>query len=207
MKCSSRGEFLDRPKKLRERRGRRLERDRESDHARVYHYNFTIDGVRTIDPFNPQLKTGSTASTITSVLEMRHPRPRSTTRSRCRMAKFARTGIIEVARPVRRLTVYTPPVRQEPIDAISGALSVPRRQRRRERVVSARPGESHSRQPARRRHNQAVHRRHAVRIRRPPNGPQADNTAKFGKDLIEDVIPYIERFLSHSLQSPPIAPL
>jgi enterochelin esterase family protein len=25
-----------------------------------------------------------------------------------------------------------------------------------------------------------------------PGGPQADNTAKFGKDLIEDVIPYIE---------------
>ena len=25
-----------------------------------------------------------------------------------------------------------------------------------------------------------------------PGGPQAENTAKFGKDLIEDVIPYIE---------------
>ena len=36
----------------------------------IYHYNFTIDGVRTIDPGNPQLKTGSTASTITSVLEV-----------------------------------------------------------------------------------------------------------------------------------------
>ncbi len=37
----------------------------------IYHYNFTIDGVRTIDPANPQLKTGSTPSTITSVLEIR----------------------------------------------------------------------------------------------------------------------------------------
>jgi hypothetical protein len=41
----------------------------------IYHSNFTIDGVRTIDPANPQLKTGSTASTITSVLEIRHPSP------------------------------------------------------------------------------------------------------------------------------------
>jgi hypothetical protein len=25
-----------------------------------------------------------------------------------------------------------------------------------------------------------------------PGGPKAENTAKFGKDLIEDVIPYVE---------------
>ena len=37
----------------------------------TYHYNFIIDGVRTIDPLNPNLKTGSTASTISSVLEIR----------------------------------------------------------------------------------------------------------------------------------------
>src|SRR5688500_13255558 len=41
----------------------------------IYHYNFTIDGVRTIDPGNPQLKTGSTPSTITSVLEVKSASP------------------------------------------------------------------------------------------------------------------------------------
>src|SRR5205823_5074167 len=30
----------------------------------IYNYNFTIDGVRTIDPNNPRVKTGSTPSTI-----------------------------------------------------------------------------------------------------------------------------------------------
>src|SRR5665213_3733055 len=29
----------------------------------IYYYNFTIDGVHTIDPGNPQVKTGSTAGT------------------------------------------------------------------------------------------------------------------------------------------------
>src|SRR5690349_2871354 len=29
----------------------------------IYYYNFTIDGVRTIDPNNPNVKTGSTPST------------------------------------------------------------------------------------------------------------------------------------------------
>jgi Carbohydrate-binding module 48 (Isoamylase N-terminal domain)/Putative esterase len=36
----------------------------------IYHYNFTIDGVRTIDPNNPAVKTGSTPSTIASILEV-----------------------------------------------------------------------------------------------------------------------------------------
>src|SRR5262245_24492802 len=31
----------------------------------TYHYNFSIDGVRIIDPSNPHLKTGSTARTPT----------------------------------------------------------------------------------------------------------------------------------------------
>src|SRR4051812_35036843 len=36
----------------------------------IYNYNLTIDGVRTIDPANPQVKTGSTPSTISSILEI-----------------------------------------------------------------------------------------------------------------------------------------
>src|SRR5689334_10173413 len=30
----------------------------------IYNYNFTIDGVRSVDPGNPKVKSGSTASTI-----------------------------------------------------------------------------------------------------------------------------------------------
>src|SRR5208283_3615754 len=37
----------------------------------IYNYNFTVDGVRTIDPGNPEVKTGSRASTIASILEVR----------------------------------------------------------------------------------------------------------------------------------------
>src|SRR4051812_10295494 len=36
----------------------------------IYNYNFTIDGVKTIDPGNPNVKTGSTPSTISSILEI-----------------------------------------------------------------------------------------------------------------------------------------
>src|ERR1044071_2846512 len=41
----------------------------------IYNYNFTIDGVRTIDPNNPNVKTGSTPSTIMSIVEVRGESP------------------------------------------------------------------------------------------------------------------------------------
>src|SRR3954469_8940166 len=41
----------------------------------IYNYNFTIDGVRTIDPGNPNVKSGSTPSTIGSILEIRGDAP------------------------------------------------------------------------------------------------------------------------------------
>jgi 1,4-alpha-glucan branching enzyme len=41
----------------------------------IYNYNLTIDGVRTIDPANPIVKIGSTASTISSVLEVKADHP------------------------------------------------------------------------------------------------------------------------------------
>jgi enterochelin esterase-like enzyme len=41
----------------------------------IYYYNFTIDGVRTLDPGNPAVKTGSTAGTIQSVLAVPGDRP------------------------------------------------------------------------------------------------------------------------------------
>ena len=76
----------------------------------IYNYNFVIDGVKTIDPGNPNVKTGSTPSTIASVLEIRGEARRSTTASRRRrMAKSAHTGIRRNRPAVCALTVYTPP--------------------------------------------------------------------------------------------------
>jgi enterochelin esterase-like enzyme len=42
----------------------------------MYHYNFVIDGVRIIDPSNPRLKTGSTPSTLMSILDVHGDRAR-----------------------------------------------------------------------------------------------------------------------------------
>jgi enterochelin esterase family protein len=41
----------------------------------IYNYNFTIDGVKTIDPGNAEVKTGSTPSTIASILEVKGDGP------------------------------------------------------------------------------------------------------------------------------------
>ena len=76
----------------------------------IYHYNFTIDGVRTIDPGNPDLKTGSTSSTISSILEVRgdapafydaQPVPHGEIRTHWYQSKSLGA--------LRRLKVYTPP--------------------------------------------------------------------------------------------------
>jgi len=76
----------------------------------IYNYNFTVDGVRTIDPGNPDVKTGSTPSTIASILEVRgdkpafydaQPVPHGEIRTHWYDSKSLHT--------TRRLTVYTPP--------------------------------------------------------------------------------------------------
>ena len=76
----------------------------------IYNYNFTIDGVRTIDPNNPNVKTGSTANTIASILEVvgdrpafydARPVPHGEIRTHWYESKSLQAG--------RRLTVYTPP--------------------------------------------------------------------------------------------------
>jgi len=76
----------------------------------IYYYNLTIDGVRTIDPNNPNVKTGSTPSTIQSVLEVKgshasfydaQPVAHGEIRTHWYESKSLKT--------TRRLTVYTPP--------------------------------------------------------------------------------------------------
>jgi enterochelin esterase family protein len=76
----------------------------------IYNYNLTIDGVRTIDPGNPNVKTGSTPSTISSILEVKtgqtafydgQPVPHGEIRTNWYHSKSLGA--------LRRLTVYTPP--------------------------------------------------------------------------------------------------
>ena len=159
----------------------------------VYHYNFTIDGVRTIDPANPQLKTGSTASTITSVLEIRHPSPafydaKPVPHGEIRTHWYDSKSLDSV----RRLTVYTPPgydksaARYPVVYLFHGANADENAWYRLGRanlildnlIAAGRITPFIAVMPF----------GYGV----PPNQPQADNTAKFGKDLIGDVIPYID---------------
>jgi enterochelin esterase family protein len=76
----------------------------------IYYYNFTIDGVKTIDPNNPQVKTGSTPSTISSVLEVRGASPafydaQSVPHGEIHTIWYESKSL----KVIRRLTIYTPP--------------------------------------------------------------------------------------------------
>ena len=153
---------------VRERRERPVDADDRTAEPEIYHYNVTIDGVRTIDPNNPDVKTGSTPSTISSILEVRGSQPafydaQTAEHGEVRSLRYKSTSL----GTERKLTVYTPPAYQPRYaGAISGALSAARRQRGRNRLASSGPSKPHPRQPPTERARQAVHRRHAVRLRR-----------------------------------------
>jgi enterochelin esterase family protein len=76
----------------------------------IYNYVFTVDGVRIIDPANAQVKTGSTPSTIMSILDVKgdkpafydpQPVPHGEVRTHWYESKSLKY--------TRRLVVYTPP--------------------------------------------------------------------------------------------------
>ena len=76
----------------------------------IYNYNFTIDGVKTIDPGNADVKTGSTPSTIESILEVKgdepafydaQPVPHGEIHTLWYQSKSLGS--------IRRVTIYTPP--------------------------------------------------------------------------------------------------
>jgi enterochelin esterase family protein len=162
----------------------------------IYHYTFTIDGVRTIDPGNPQLKTGSTPSTITSVLEIRNASPafydpQPVPHGDIRIHWYHSKSLDSV----RRLTVYLPPgydknqsTRYPVLYLFHGANADENAWFRLGRanlildnlIASGKITPFIAVMPF----------GYGV----PPNGPQprTDNTAKFSKDLIEDVIPFIQ---------------
>jgi len=161
----------------------------------IYNYNFTIDGVRTIDPGNPDVKVGSTPSTISSILEVPgdtpafydgQPVPHGDIRSHWYQSKSLSS--------LRRLTVYTPPGYEKNLKTqypvlylLHGANG--------DETVWYRLGRA----------NLILDNLLANGKAKPfivvmpfgygvppglPGG--ALNTAMFSKDLIEDVIPYIQ---------------
>jgi len=162
----------------------------------TYHYNFAIDGVRTIDPGNPNLKTGSTSSTLASVLEVRGDRPffydgQAVPHGDIRTNWYHSRSL----KALRRLTVYTPPGYDTATATRYPALYL---------FHGANADES------------AWHRLGRVNLILdnllaagtikpfvvvmpfgygvPPGAPSpaGRNTERFGKDLIEDVIPFVE---------------
>lgn len=76
----------------------------------IYAYNFTIDGIKTIDPGNFDVKTGSTASTIESILEVPGDKPAFYDAQRVPHGEI-RTDWYDSKslNSIRRMTIYTPP--------------------------------------------------------------------------------------------------
>jgi enterochelin esterase family protein len=162
----------------------------------IYHYNFTVDGVRTIDPGNPEVKTGSTAQTISSILEVPgdtptfydgQPVPHGEIHTHWYHSKSLGT--------LRRLTVYTPP-------------GYERHRWSRFPVLYLLHGANADEDAWHRlgRANLVLDNLLAAKKTKPfivvmpfgygvlpgTPGEQRQNTARFSRDLIEDVIPFIQ---------------
>jgi len=76
----------------------------------IYAYNFTIDGVKTIDPGNFEVKTGSTASTIESILEVPGDQPAFYDAQRVPHGEIRTVWYDSKSlNSIRRVTIYTPP--------------------------------------------------------------------------------------------------
>ena len=76
----------------------------------IYAYNFTVDGIKTIDPGNYEVKSGSTASTIQSLLEVPGDHPafydaQSVPHGEIRTDWYDSKSL----NSIRRVTIYTPP--------------------------------------------------------------------------------------------------
>jgi enterochelin esterase family protein len=160
----------------------------------IYHYNFTIDGVRTIDPGNPQLKTGSTPSTITSVLEIKGAVPAFYDAQAVPHGEIRTHWYHSISLgSVRRLTVYTPPgydknqsTRYPVLYLFHGANADENAWYRlgRANLILDNLLAAGKIKPF------IVVMPFGYGV--PPDQPQAENTAKFGRDLVDDVIPYIQ---------------
>jgi enterochelin esterase family protein len=171
----------------------------------IYHYNLTVDGVSMIDPGNPDVKTGSTPRTLQSILEVRgetpafydgQPVPHGEIRTHWYESKSLGT--------LRRITVYVPPDYDRPANA-----------RSRYPVVYLFHGANADETAWTRlgRANLILDNLIAAGKTKPfivvmpfgygappgAAGAAGQNTALFGKDLLEDALPFIEaRYRTHA---------
>ena len=159
----------------------------------IYNYNFTIDGVKTIDPGNPDVKSGSTPSTIQSILTVRGDSPafydgKSVPHGEIHTHWYPSKSLDSL----RRLTVYTPPgydpasqTRYPVLYLFHGANA--------DETAWTRLGHV----------NLILDNLIAAGKSKPflvvmpfgygvPPGTTGDNTAQFSRDLIEDVIPFVQ---------------
>jgi enterochelin esterase-like enzyme len=160
----------------------------------IYNYNFTIDGVRTIDPNNPNVKIGSTPSTIASIVEV--PGEHAAFYD----AQSVPHGEIHTdwydsksLKTIRRVTVYTPPgydrnagTRYPVLYLFHGANA--------DEAAWTRLG----------RVNLILDNLLAARKSKPfvvvmpfgygvpPGSGSSQNNAMFERDLLQDVIPFVE---------------
>jgi enterochelin esterase-like enzyme len=163
----------------------------------IYHYYFQVDGVRTIDIANPNLKTGSLGATLSSSLEVRGDAPafydvQNVPHGEVRTVWYMSKSL----GATRRVNVYVPPdydrdaSRRYPVAyLLHGAQA--------DENVWSRLGRA----------NFILDNLIAAAKSAPfiivmpfgyaedPNtpGPHDQNTAKFGRDLVEDLIPFIDR--------------
>src|SRR3954469_11744600 len=159
----------------------------------IYNYNFTIDGVRTIDPGNPNAKSGCSPSTIQSVLTIRGDGPafyegRVVPHGEIHTNWYHSKSLDSL----RRLTVYTPPgydanpqTRYPVLYLFHGANA--------DETAWTRLGNV----------NLILDNLLAAGKTKPflvvmpfgygvPPGAGGDNTAQFSRDLLEDVIPFVQ---------------
>ena len=162
----------------------------------IYHYTFSIDGVRMIDPGNALVKTGSTPTTLASILEIPAAEPafhdhRDVPHGEIHQLAYRSTSLDSI----RRVTVYVPPgyersatQRYPVLYLLHGANADENAWYRLGRV------------------NAILDNLLAAGRARPflvvmpngygapPNTPQAagQNTPRFARDLIDDVLPLVE---------------
>jgi enterochelin esterase-like enzyme len=161
----------------------------------IYHYNFTIDGVRTIDPGNAEVKTGSTPGTIASILEVPGPAPvfydaQPVPHGEVRTHWYQSKSLGRL----RRFTVYTPPgydkgrSRLPVLYLLHGANADETAWQRlgRADLILDNLIASGKVKPM------LVVMPFGYGV--PPGSPggNGQNTASFGKDLLEDLIPTVE---------------
>jgi len=162
----------------------------------IYSYNFMIDGVRAIDPANPGVKTGSMGDTIQSVLEVHGDGPafydgQPVPHGEVRMHWYDSKSLGSL----RRLNVYVPPgydrdasARYPVLYLLHGATA--------DETTWTLLGRA----------NLILDNLLAAGKAKPfivvmpfgygappgAPGPRGQNTALFSRDLLEDVIPYID---------------